>query len=333
MAKNPILRWLPPCLSLGVFALSLWTIQQHLHHYQAETFWESLSHIPPIHIILAIALMGVNYFIMTGYECLGLAYVRQSLPYGQKALVGIICSGISNSVGFAVLSSCMIRYRFYSVWGFSVVKIAQISAFCNLSFCLGLFVVGSIIFLKEPLAIPQLIDLPFLSVRPLGIIFLIIILAYLFLTVIRQKPLMIGKWIIPHLSLKLAVSQLLVSALDWCLAAGVFYTLLHSSVPLSYPAFFGIYMLAQVAGLASNIPGGLGVFETVMMLLLTPFISSENLLGTLLIYRGIYYFIPLTVAAVLLGKYEFYHFFHQKKSQLESVSTLSTTVREGINVE
>ena len=277
--------------------------------------------------------MGVNYFIMTGYECLGLAYVRQSLPYRQKALVGIICSGISNSVGFAVLSSCMIRYRFYSVWGFSVVKIAQISAFCNLSFCLGLFVVGSIIFLKEPLAIPQLIDLPFLSVRPLGIIFLVMILGYLFLTVIRQKPLMIGKWIIPHLSFKLAVSQLLVSALDWYLAAGVFYALLHSSVPLSYPAFFGIYMLAQVAGLASNIPGGLGVFETVMILLLAPFITSENLLGTLLIYRGIYYFIPLTVAALLLGKYEFSHFFHQKKSQLESVSNLSTTVREGMNVE
>ncbi len=333
MTKNPILRWLPPCLSLGLFALSLWTIQQNLQHYQAETFWESLSNIPPSHIILAIALMGVNYFIMTGYECLGLAYVRQSLPYGKKALVGLICSGISNSVGFAVLSSCMIRYRFYSVWGFSVVKIAQISAFCNLSFCLGLFVVGSIIFLKEPLAIPNLLDLPFLSVRPLGIIFLVIILAYLFLTVIRQKPLMIGKWIIPHLPFKLATSQLLVSALDWCLAAGVFYTLIKSSVSLSYSAFFGIYMLAQVAGLASNIPGGLGVFETVMMLLLAPFIASENLLGTLLIYRGIYYFIPLTVAAILLGKYEFHHFFQKKQSDGESVSPLSTTVAETINID
>ena len=313
MNKNNILRWLPPCLSLGVFALSLWTIQQNLHHYQAETFWESLSNIPPSHIVLAIAIMMVNYFIMTGYECLGLAYVRESLSYNRKALVGIICSGISNSVGFAVLSSCMIRYRFYSGWGFSVVKIAQISAFCNLSFCLGLFVVGSVIFLKEPLAIPQLLDLPFLSVRPLGTIFLIMVLSYLFLTVIRQKPLVIGKCIIPHLSPKLAISQLIVSALDWSLAAAVFYTLLHHSVHLSYSAFFGIYMLAQVAGLASNVPGGLGVFETVMILLLAPFIASEDLVGTLLIYRGIYYFIPLTVGILLLGKYELKHFLKNKQ--------------------
>ncbi len=333
MTKNPIFRWLPPCLSLGLFALSLWTIQHNLQHYQAENFWASLSNIPPTHIVLAIALMAINYSIMTGYECLGLAYVRQSLPYPKKALVGIICSGISNSVGFAVLSSCMIRYRFYSVWGFSVVKIAQISAFCNLSFCLGLFVVGSVIFLKEPLAIPQLLDLPFISVRPLGIIFLVTTLAYLFLTVIRQKPLMIGKWIIPHLPFPLAAGQLMVSGLDWCFAAAVFYTLLQSSVSLSYSAFFGIYMLAQVAGLASNVPGGLGVFETVMMLLLAPFIASEELLGTLLIYRGIYYFIPLMVAALLLGKYEFHNFFNKKDSDSESVSSLSKPVRETINIE
>jgi uncharacterized membrane protein YbhN (UPF0104 family) len=314
MDKNNLLRYLPPCFSVGVFALSLWTIHQNLQHYQAQNFWDSLSNIPSSHIILAIAIMMVNYFVMTGYEFLGLAYVRRSLPSGKKVLVGIICSGISNSVGFAVLSSCMIRYRFYSAWGFSMVTIAQISAFCNLSFCLGLFVVGSIIFLQEPLAIPHLVDLPFPSVRPLGTIFLIIILAYLFLTVIRRKPLLIGKWIIPHLPMRLAVGQLLVSALDWGLAAAVFYTLLRSSVSLSYPAFFGIYMLAQVAGLASNVPGGIGVFETVMILLLSPFIVSEELLGTLLIYRGIYYFIPLTVAALLLAKYEWKNFYDHKNS-------------------
>ena len=333
MAKNKILRWFPPCLSLGLFALSLWTIQHNLKHYQAEHFWSSLSQIPSSHIILAIALMAVNYLIMTGYECLGLAYIRKSLPYAKKALVGIICSGISNSVGFAVLSSCMIRYRFYSAWGFSVVKIAQISAFCNLSFCLGLFVVGSIIFLKEPLAIPQLIDCPFLSVRTIGIIFLIVILAYLFLTVIRQKPLIIGKCIIPHLPFKLSASQLIISALDWCLAAAVFYTLLYHSVSLSYSAFFGIYMLAQVAGLASNIPGGLGVFDTVMMLWLAPFITSEDLFGTLLIYRCIYYFIPLTVASLLLGRYEWNHFCYKKQSQSETVSTLPKTVEETIDID
>ena len=197
-----------------------------------------------------------------------------------------------------------------------MITIAQISAFCNLSFCLGLFSICSILFLKEPLAIPRLLDIPFISVRPLGIIFLIIILAYLFFTVVRQKPLIIGKWVIPNLSPQLAIGQLIVSSLDWSLAAMVFYILLKTSVSLSYPTFFGIFILAQVAGLASNVPGGLGVFETVMILLLAPFIESEELLGTLLIYRGIYYFIPLGIAILLLGKYELSNLFNNKKNSI-----------------
>ena len=147
-------------------------------------------------------------------------------------------------------------------------------------------------------------------------IFLIIILAYLFFTVVLQKPLIIGKWVIPNLSPQLAIGQLIVSSLDWSLAAMVFYILLKTSVSLSYPTFFGIFILAQVAGLASNVPGGLGVFETVMILLLAPFIESEELLGTLLIYRGIYYFIPLGIAILLLGKYELSNLFNNKKNSI-----------------
>ncbi|HAC64333.1 MAG TPA: hypothetical protein DCF68_12525 [Cyanothece sp. UBA12306] len=303
MVKKILTRVIPPLSSLAIFSLSLWTIGQTLHQYQAEDIWSSLLAISRLNILTAIALMTINYMIMTGYDILGVAYVGHLLSYPKMALVGIICSGISNNVGLAILSSSMIRYRFYSAWGLPTLSIAKIAAFCNFTFCLGMFVVGGILFLKEPLAIPNLIDLPFASVRPLGYLFLLIILGYLLVTVIGP-PLKLGKLVLPQLPLKIALGQLLVSSLDWCLAAGVFYVLLQDSITISYTAFFGIYLLAQVAGLVSNIPGGLGVFETVMLLLLASSISSEKLLGTFLIYRGIYYFIPLTVAVILLGKYE-----------------------------
>ncbi len=314
MDKKNFFRLLPPCFSFILFGLALWTIHKNFHYYNAQNFWNSLSSIPPSNILLAVALMSINYGIMTGYDCLGVNYVRHSLPYSKMALVGVICSGISNSVGFALLSSCMIRYRFYSTWGLSVISIAQISAFCNLTFSLGLFVMGAIIFLKEPLAVPHVLDLPFNSVRPLGVIFLMFILAYLLVTVVRKKPFTIGKWTLPHLSIRLALGQLIVAALDWSLAAAVFYTIVSSFVSLSYSAFFGIYILAQVAGLASNVPGGLGVFETVMLVCLSSFISSEELFGSLLIYRGVYYFIPLMVSVLLFGKYELGRVFSYSKS-------------------
>lgn len=303
LKKTTLTRVITPLCSLGIFALSIWTIWQSFHQYQAQDLWSSILSISPINIIAAIALMSINYLIMTGYDILGVAYVGHWLPYPKMALVGIICSGISNNVGLALLSSSMIRYRFYSAWGLPIYSIAKVAAFCNFTFCLGMFVVGGILFLKEPLAIPGLIDLPFTSVRPVGGLFLLIIFGYLLVTVVGP-PLKLGKFVLPKLSPKLAMGQLLVSSLDWSLAAAVFYVLLHNSITLSYSAFFGIYLLAQVAGLISNVPGGLGVFETVMLLLLSPSISSDQLLGTFLIYRGIYYFIPLMVAVLLLGKYE-----------------------------
>ena len=42
-----------------------------------------------------------------------------------------------------------------------------------------------------------------------------------------------------------SLAQIGVSFLDWAFAAAVLYTLLPNSVPLSFPGFFGIYLLAR----------------------------------------------------------------------------------------
>ena len=73
-------------------------------------------------------------------------------------------------------------------------------------------------------------------------------------------------------------------------------------------------MLAQIARLASNIPGWLGIFETVMLVFLSPFISTKKFFGSLLIYRVVYYFIPLTISVLLLGKYELKNIFSKPSS-------------------
>ena len=114
----------------------------------------------------------------------------------------------------------------------------------------------------------------------------------------------LGKWAIPRLPAKLSLFQTAIAALDWAIAASVLYVLLLANAPLSYPSFFGIYILGQLAGVISNVPGGLGVFETVLLLSLSGQIASPELFGALLAYRGIYYFLPLIVAIVLLGIYE-----------------------------
>jgi uncharacterized membrane protein YbhN (UPF0104 family) len=291
-------------LSFLLFALSLWAINQELRQHSISEIWGSLRAIPESSLLLAVGLTSLNYLVMTGYDTVAVRFVRHPLPYLNTAIAAIITYGVSNSVGLALLSGSAIRYRFYRAWGLSVVQIAQIVAFCNLSFWLGLFVVGGLLFLVVPVPIPKQLQLPFTSVHSIGVIFLLVVFAYLLVTVRGRKPFQLGKWTLPHLPPHLCLAQLVVGSLDWTLAASVLYVLLAASAPLPYGSFFSIYLLAQFAGVISNVPGGLGVFETVMLLLLSSSISSASLFGALLVYRGIYYFLPLIVAMLLLGFYE-----------------------------
>ena len=58
-------------------------------------------------------------------------------------------------------------------------------------------------------------------------------------------------------------------------------------------AFLGAFLAAQLLGLASHVPGGVGVFEGLMVLLLKPYLSSGELLPPLVVYRAVYYLLPL----------------------------------------
>jgi uncharacterized membrane protein YbhN (UPF0104 family) len=195
-----------------------------------------------------------------------------------------------------LFSGTAIRYRFYSGWGVSPVQIAKIIAFTHLSFWLGMFAIGGVVFLIDPLTLPTLLKLPFKSVHPLGIIFLVIVGLYLLASLWYRKPLRIRGEELALPSTRLSLTIVAVAALDWGLAAAVLYRLLPSTMALSYPAFFGIFVLALTAGIISTVPGGLGVFETIILLLRPPSMSAPAMLGALLAYRSIYYFLPLIVA-------------------------------------
>jgi phosphatidylglycerol lysyltransferase len=81
------------------------------------------------------------------------------------------------------------------------------------------------------------------------------------------------------------------------LAGAVLYVLLPPS-ELSFVQFLGTFLVAILIGMVSHVPGGLGVFEGLMVLLLKPYLSSARLLPALVVYRAVYYLLPLTIALV-----------------------------------
>jgi phosphatidylglycerol lysyltransferase len=64
-------------------------------------------------------------------------------------------------------------------------------------------------------------------------------------------------------------------------------------------AFLSAFLAGQLGSFVLPVPGGLGVFEAVVMLLAPRAAQGPAVLAALLLYRVIYYLIPLLLAGVL----------------------------------
>ena len=129
------------------------------------------------------------------------------------------------------------------------------------------------------------------------------VLAYLAWSV-SQKPLRVRHWSVTPLPFLTSLLQIAVSLADWILSGAALFVILPGVHPVSFFGFFGLFILSQIAALIAQLPGGLGVFEAVMLATLVPPMSASALFGALLAYRAIYFFLPLVVATVLLGTRE-----------------------------
>ncbi len=100
-----------------------------------------------------------------------------------------------------------------------------------------------------------------------GCILLAAVIAYLMLVCKRHEPLRWRKIVIPVPRPSIAFAQVAVACGDLLCAAGVLYVLLPPQAAIGFAAFAGLFLIAIAAGIISNVPGGVGVFESVLLLL------------------------------------------------------------------
>jgi phosphatidylglycerol lysyltransferase len=139
--------------------------------------------------------------------------------------------------------------------------------------------------------------------RTIGALLLAAVLAYLLACAFRRSPVAWRGWQLDLPSTRLAASQVVLSSADLLLASACLFILLPSTADVPFVAFAGLYMVALAASVASAVPGGLGVFESILVLLL-PAVPAPQMLGALLAYRLVYYVIPFGLALLLLSTHE-----------------------------
>ncbi len=281
---------------------ALWLLHNELKQYDLKDFLNGFAEIPAPHLWLAVALTVLDYLILVGYDILGVKYVGRPMHLAKVALGSCLGYAVGNIFG-TLFGGSSIRHRLYSSWGLSAVDIVKLLLILGVTSWIGLFALAGFVFIWEPLEIPSQLFLPVSNTRPLGIVLASLAIGYLALGAMRRTPVKIWKWDFTPPPLGLLLMQYLVATLDLLVASSVLYVLLPETVATGYWQFLVIYLVALAAAFITQVPGGLGVLELVIIALLNPS-EPPSVMGALFAYRAIYYLGPLAVALVLLGGHE-----------------------------
>lgn len=293
-----------PLAGLTIFLMALRILHHTLSGYHYQDIRNAVHAIPLRQFALAMPMVAFSYTILTLYDVLGFRYAGQRQPYRRVAFASFVGYALSNNVGMSFLSGGAIRYRLFSSWGVNAADTARVIAFCTMTGWLGFATVSGAACWYEPSSMLQSLPIAPVLLTGLGGGLLLIPAAYLLLSLLHRRTLKIRDWEFALPPPGLALAQILLGSADLLLASSVLFVLIRGDLSISFPSFAGLVALSWLAGMVSQVPGGVGVFETALITLLGPHTAADKALSALLVFRMLYYLAPLFAAAVSLAAYE-----------------------------
>jgi phosphatidylglycerol lysyltransferase len=298
-----IRRWLPAAAVAAVGVLALSVVHTELRAYRLRDITRSIGALSASQVIVAVALTGLSFAALAGFDALALRYVGRRLSLRRLGFASFVGYAFSQLLSYTALTGGSIRYRLWSRWGLTAAEVAKAVAFDITTSCLGILTLGGTTLILSSRAEATVAGIsPRLRIL-LGGVLLGVVVCYLLWTVSRRSIVIRGVRITPP-GPGLAAAQLGLASIDWIISGSVLFALLPTSIGLPATAFFQAYLLAQIAGIVSQVPGGLGVFESVLLLLLRPFVHAPAVIGALVAYRAVYYLAPFVIASVALATFE-----------------------------
>lgn len=272
-------------LPAALFAAALYIVHTQLQAHDLRHILASLHALPMRTVGAAVALTVLNYLVLAGYDWLALRFTG----YGQVPLPKMIAAAmlgyaISNNTGHAWAAGGSIRYRFYSKWGVLGWDILKISLFQTVSYLLGALSLGLVGGLLLPHYLARATEEP-PAIHWVTLICSAALLAYWSAVLLWRKPLKIKDFELYLPSPAMTLAQTLVSSVDIVLSSLVLWVLLDKA-DMGFGAFVVMFIVAQVVGVISQVPGGIGVFESAFLWLTSAIATSSQhwaLAGALLL--------------------------------------------------
>jgi phosphatidylglycerol lysyltransferase len=296
-------RWLLPGLTLLIFVLVSFGLRRELAEFHLAHILLSLRSISRRALGTAILCTTASYVLLGFYDVLALRYINKAVPYTRALFTSFIAYAFGHNFGIAALTSVAVRYRLYSAAGLSAADVATVSAFCGVTTAIGLGVLAGVSFIGAPLQGVHAVHLNHDIVFAIGVGLLAAVVVYAMWSLFGPAQIEFEGWALRAPTPGIALSQILLAITDLAISALVLWFLLPEGNSVSLLIFAGAYSAAMTAAVVSHVPGGIGVFESLVVLAL-PAIPADQLIGSLLAWRAVYYLLPLLVAAILFGGQE-----------------------------
>jgi uncharacterized membrane protein YbhN (UPF0104 family) len=252
-------------------------------------------------VVIAGGFVLTGYLTLTFYDFFALRTIgRNAVPYRIAALAAFTSYAIGHNLGATVFTGGAIRFRIYSAWGLGIIDVAKIAFVTGLTFWLGNAFLLGFGMSYAPAAASAVNQLPAWINRVIGLSGLLFIVGYLIWLIPRPRVFGQSDWRIVLPGLRLTLVQIGIAVLDLSVGALAMYMLLPDHPPIDFITLLVVFVTATLLGFLSHAPGSLGVFEAAMFVGL-PLFQKEGLLASLLIFRLLYFVLPLFFAALLLS--------------------------------
>lgn len=291
---------LPILMGVSLFGLGIYALNHLMHSVDPALVMAQVAATSGWHMGLALAATAIGYAALVGYDALALRMIGKAVPRPVVALGGFLGYAFGNTIGISVISGGAVRYRIYSTYGLDAFDIATISGYLAAAIGTGLTLIGLAALSLHPEVISQVSTLSPQIIRfsALGLV-LILGGAILFISARGRK---IRLW---RLTLKLPpprslVAQMGLTLIDVVAAAFALWILMPVGTP-DLGSFIAIYAIAMMMGILSHVPGGIGVFETIVLATLPPSVPVTQAAAALVLFRIIYYLLPFVLGFIVVS--------------------------------
>lgn len=300
-----------PALGMVAVLVAFWLLAREFHGESVRhDVMAALKAIPPHRYLLAALSTLLAYAALAWYDRIALLHLGvKHISWFFVSVCSFTTYALSHNIGASVFSGAMVRYRAYTSKGLDGAQVAILVALCSFTFFLGTILLGGLVLVFEPHQLQRLKGLlpdaltNAETSRLLGLAMLAMVVVYAVGSILRFKPRQIGKFRLEYPRPEITARQMVAAPMELLGAAGIIYFALPAEGNPGFFVVLAVFLASFSAGLVSNAPGGLGVFELVFIKAL-PLLAKSKVLAALLVFRLFYLLIPLAIALVVVILFE-----------------------------